>query len=117
MSHFKDTYWVKGASLGWYGGPMQPAVKGWIEQGRGTTEILLALDDDQLRELARCAAYVLSEPDTDQRGHAYWHSANPKSEYPCDQCSEAVKAKVGQWMRRLDDLPKLSPSSQKGSGR
>jgi hypothetical protein len=98
----KTTHWMKGAFIAFFHGPKKPVIEGGIEVGRGEMRVWVVLDDAMLAQIARIAAYLSAEPDPEKRGHAFWHSENPEREYPCDQCSNEVRAAKERWAKRID---------------
>lgn len=98
----KATNWLKGAYIAFFGGPKKPVIEGEIEVGRGKMRVWVVLTDELLREIAGMAVYVLAEPDLEHRGHAFWHSQNKEREYPCGDCTDAVKAKAERWLKRIE---------------
>lgn len=98
----KHNHWLKVNGLGFYGGPRKPAIEGHIEVGRGRMEILVFLTDEMLAQLALLAPIILAEPDSEQRGHAFHHWRSPQREYPCNECSEAVRAVKDKWAQRIE---------------
>jgi len=98
----KATNWLKNVRLMFFGGPKTPVIEGEIDHGTGTRRVWVVLTDELLAEIAKVAVYLSAEPDPERRGHAFWHSENREREYPCDQCSAAVKAAKEKWAKRID---------------
>jgi hypothetical protein len=108
----KATNWVKDTRVMFFGGPKKPVIEGEIDHGaKGTRRVWVVLTDELLAEIARIAVYLSVEPDRERRGHSFWHSENPEREYPCDECSDAVKAAKEKWAKRVDTAPRLTSTA------
>lgn len=101
MGRFKSTETFKAGGLEFYAGLRRICINGTIPHGKGTREVRVDLRPDTLAEMARLAAFVCIEPDPSSHGHCLWHYQRPEREYPCDQCSDAVKAAKERWAKRI----------------